>query len=310
MNIWSVSGATQGVIGAIRKAAEATGSGFSYLLHTGMAESGLQPAAKAPASSASGLFQFTRQTWLGTLKQEGPSLGLASLASQITRGRDGTYTVADPAQRQAILKLRDDPTVSALMAGALAQKNGAALTAALGRPPSDGELYIAHFLGAQGASELLSLARTNPGASAAAAFPAAAAANPSVFYADGRAKSVGEVRGTLIAREGAAKMPATATALAFGVDGSADDGPPVVEQGPVFNSIFRTGRRTPIAAYVDAVWSGLGPASAFANGAAAAPATAPVPASRPATGAVSHRHAQGAPLDLLGYTHPAGTGAG
>ncbi|HVV92566.1 MAG TPA: lytic transglycosylase domain-containing protein [Hyphomicrobiales bacterium] len=313
MNTWSVSGVTDGIIGAIRKAAEATGSGFSYLLHTGAAESGLNPTAKAPTSSAAGLFQFTKDTWLETLKQEGPSLGLGGLAAQITKSGDGQYTVADPAQRQAILKLRNDPTVSALMAGALAQKNGATLTAALGRVPSDGELYIAHFLGAQGATQLLSLAQKNPGASAVAAFPAAAAANPSVFYANGQARSVGEVRATLIAREGAAKMPATSTALAFSGadDGSAgNDTTQVDEQGPVFHSIFRSGRRAPIAAYVDAVWSGLGPASAFAGGAASALTTTAPAAAVPkaAAGAVVH-HRAGAPLNLLGFIRPAGSGA-
>src|SRR3954465_2852961 len=55
----------QDVLAAIKQASAATGSDFQYLLGTAMRESGLKPSAKAPTSSASGLFQFTQQTWLG-----------------------------------------------------------------------------------------------------------------------------------------------------------------------------------------------------------------------------------------------------
>jgi hypothetical protein len=303
-----VSGITGGVVGAIRKAAEATGSGFSYLLHTGITESQLDPTAKAPTSSASGLFQFTKETWLETVKEEGPSLGMAGLAAKISKGSDGRYTVANPADRQAILALRNDPSASALMAGALAQKNGAALATALGRPPSDGELYIAHFLGAQGATALLGMARRNPGTSAATAFPAAAAANPSVFYSNGQPRTVAVVRAALVAREGSAATVAAAgvPALAFG---DTDDDAPVVEQGPIFNSIFHSGRRAPIAAYVDAVWSGLSPANAMAAGAASAAAPATTAAPRSAAGPARRGGAVAAPLDLLHFLRPGGRGA-
>ena len=65
----------------------------------------------------------------------------------------GVYVVPDPAARAAIMRLRSDPTVSAAMAGVYTRSNEAKLKAAIGRPPSDGELYIAHFLGPDGAAK-------------------------------------------------------------------------------------------------------------------------------------------------------------
>ena len=81
--------------------------------------------------------------------------------------------------RSAILRLRSDPTASALMAGAFARSNAAQLAQTIGRAPNEGELYIAHFLGPDGAGKLIGAATSQPQANAAAMFPQAAAANPS-----------------------------------------------------------------------------------------------------------------------------------
>ncbi|WP_204319726.1 hypothetical protein, partial [Klebsiella pneumoniae] len=89
----------------------------------------LDPSAKAATSSATGLFQFIEQTWLGTMKSAGPSLGLSSYADAITARSDGSYAVADPSAKQAILDLRKDPQVAATLAGALTQKNRESLSA-------------------------------------------------------------------------------------------------------------------------------------------------------------------------------------
>jgi hypothetical protein len=52
----------------------------------------------------------------------------------------------------AILRLRNDPTANAVMAGAFTRANSAFLSVRLGRSPSEGELRIAHLLGAGGAA--------------------------------------------------------------------------------------------------------------------------------------------------------------
>ena len=204
----SAGGAPQ-ITGAIRQAAQSTGISFEYLLTTAQIESNMNPTAQASTSSAKGLYQFIDQTWLGTMKQDGAALGLGQYADAITRSSDGHYDVSDPAMRSAILRLRNDPQASAMLAGALTRNNSALVGANIGRQPSNGELYIAHFLGADGAGKLINAASARPQTSAAAMFPNAAAANHSIFYDHGRARSVGEVYGKLT------QLFDTARAVAF-----------------------------------------------------------------------------------------------
>src|SRR6516164_3969703 len=111
------------VAGAIKQAANATGTSFEYLLATAKMESDFNPSAGASTSSAHGLYQFIDQTWLGTVKEAGGQLGYGQYADAITRSSSGDYAVSDPAARQAILKLRDDPTAASSMAAVLTQSN-------------------------------------------------------------------------------------------------------------------------------------------------------------------------------------------
>ncbi|HUO93952.1 MAG TPA: transglycosylase SLT domain-containing protein [Rhizomicrobium sp.] len=182
------------VLAALKQASAATGSDFSYLLSTAMRESNLQPQAKSGNSSASGLFQFVEQTWFGLVKQYGAKHGLASFANAITQAADGRYEADNSSDRRAILALRNDPRIAALMAGEYANATRASLEASLGRNVSNGELYAAHFFGPEAACRLIRMNSAQPQTCAATAFPQAAASNRSVFYhADGTAKSVQEV---------------------------------------------------------------------------------------------------------------------
>jgi hypothetical protein len=203
------------VAGAIKQAANSTGTSFEYLLTTAKMESNFNPSAKASTSSARGLFQFIDQTWLGTVKEAGAQLGYGNYADAITKS-SGSYSVSDPAARSAILKLRDDPAAASAMAGVLTQSNSFKLTGKIGRRPTDGELYMAHFMGVGGAAKLIANAEDNPQASGARLFPNAAAANRSIFYErGGRARSVSEVYSELTKRyASAANSPATRTAMA------------------------------------------------------------------------------------------------
>ena len=95
----------------------------------------------------------------------------------------GRPTVIDPENRRWILSLREDPYLSALMAGELVKKTQDRLAQERKGKVGKGELYLAHLLGSAGASRLLKLADERPQENAAKAFQAAAKANKSVFYA-------------------------------------------------------------------------------------------------------------------------------
>ncbi|PLX37107.1 MAG: lytic transglycosylase [Hyphomicrobiales bacterium] len=305
---------------AFATASQTTGTSFDYLLRTAERESSLNPGARASTSSAAGLFQFIESTWLETMKESGAEFGLGKYAAQIQRTRNGSYRVADADMRQEILSLRHDPKVSSYMAAAYTQKNAESLTSQLGRQPSAGELYIAHFLGARGAEKLITLAESAPNASAAAKFPKQASANRSIFYnSNGSARSASDVYAELVSKhQGAATTGEVMTASAtnarfsevFGLMGytASDDAAARVHAGwsatqsaSAFDSLFRTdgSAAEPVSS---SGWSGF-TAELTAQvarlegvrGMFSAPSSAPA---KPAAVAVS---SDGKPLDLTAY---------
>ena len=173
------------VLKGIRQASQSTHADFSYLMAQAAQESGFQSDAKAATSSATGLFQFIDSTWLDMVRQHGAKHGIGQLADKVTCDAGGRPHVADPAVRQSILALRKDPRISAALAGELAQDNKAEVERALGRPAQKTDLYLAHFLGAGGATELLKAIQKNGATPAADILPEAASANRAVFF-DGR----------------------------------------------------------------------------------------------------------------------------
>ncbi len=195
---------------AIQRASSATGVDFTFLMGTAKRESGYNPAAKARTSSASGLFQFVDQTWLSTLKKHGAKYGYARYADLIQQGSDGKYRVAGDEARKTVLGLKLDPHAASLMAGELASDHASYLRGRVGRSPTAGELYAAHFLGPQGSARLIEAVNASPGASAAALFPDAAAANRSIFYREGRAATVNEVYANLTKTAGGGAVADTA----------------------------------------------------------------------------------------------------
>ena len=185
----------------IRQAARETGTDFNFLLRTAARESNFDADAQASTSSAAGMYQFIEQTWLGVMQRHGAEHGQADAASAITRDSNGRFSVADPAARERILDMRFDPETAARMAGELAAENAQVIQGRLGRPASGGELYVAHFLGANGAAGLIAAAERSPDTPADELFPQAARANRPIFYEGGRAKSASEVLASLT-REG------------------------------------------------------------------------------------------------------------
>ncbi|HET8728885.1 MAG TPA: hypothetical protein VFO41_15375 [Alphaproteobacteria bacterium] len=181
------------VLGAVREASARTGVDFAYMMAKAARESGFDADIRAATSSATGLYQFIDQTWLGMVKAHGEAHGLGLYADRIVEKPGGGFAVSDPDLRREILGLRTDPRLNALMAGEYAQDNMAHLERTVGGEIGPTELYLAHFLGAGGAETFLTELRANPHAPADAIFPEAAAANRGVFYENGRPRSLSEV---------------------------------------------------------------------------------------------------------------------
>ena len=269
-----ITNAASQITGAIQQAARSTGISFEYLLTTARIESSLNPSAQASTSSAKGLYQFIEQTWLGTLKGSGAANGYGQYADAISRNADGRYDVADPTMRAAIMRLRGDPQASATMAGSFTRANADQLAGAIGRQPSEGELYIAHFLGPAGAGKLINAATNQPGASAADMFPQAAAANRSIFYdASGRPRGVGDVYAKLTGRFETARatsftpgssMATAAAAVATTPDPAGvtqalalahDSLPPLADTKPLFQAMFTDRARAAVTQTVSSLWA-------------------------------------------------------
>ncbi len=299
--------ATSPVVDAIRQGARASGADFEYLLATAQRESSLDPAARARTSSATGLFQFIEQTWLGMVKKEGAKIGLSEEARAITQRPDGGFTVADPAMRRDILALREDPKIASTIAGSFTQYNREFLSSQLQREPRPADLYIAHFLGAAGAAELIRQAGSNPQLPAAELFPEAAAANRSIFNdRAGAARGAGEVYGLLASYHATTASTSVGNATAQAEHAGFPQIPLAKTDGPAFHGLFQTaGRQGAISDAVSRLWSirseegTEGPRASFFPGsgrpdaAAETAGVAPLPPTRP----------RDAPLDLNGFMH-------
>ena len=98
-------------------------------------ESGGKADAKNPLSSATGLGQFISSTWLRMMAQYRPDL-------------------ASTMDKEALLALRNDPTISREMITALARE-GESYLRSRGHEITAGRLYLCHFLGAEGANMAL-----------------------------------------------------------------------------------------------------------------------------------------------------------
>jgi hypothetical protein len=131
------------------------------------AESGGDPNAKNSIGSASGLLQFTNDTWAKMVARYGKQTGIG-------------------------LKDKNNPKAQMVMGELLTRDNGRVLSKGMGREPTDGELYAAHFLGASDALKLIKA--QGSGKQAILLFPRRVVAdNRAVFFEGKRPRTVEEV---------------------------------------------------------------------------------------------------------------------
>jgi len=185
------------VLVGIHDASHKTGVNFTYMLAKANQESGFRPDATNPRGTASGLFQFTRTTWLDQIARHGEKHGLGELSRQIYMDTRGRLHGDTPEVERQILALRADPRVSAMMAAEYAAENKAYLEHCLGRSANVTDVYLAHFLGPGGAVTFLKGMASDPDAPAARYLPQAAASNPTIFNHDGQPRSLRQVHAVL-----------------------------------------------------------------------------------------------------------------
>ncbi len=167
------------LVHSILKAAHVTGVDPVYMMTLADVESSLSPEAKAPTSTAQGLFQFIDRTWLEIVQLHAADYGFGAAAEAI-KTVDGEPVVSDK-DREWIMNLRTDPYFSALMAGELIKDVERALFTQGERELAEAELYIAHFLGASSAVRFLEVLDKSPNTRASKLFPRAAKANAGLF---------------------------------------------------------------------------------------------------------------------------------
>lgn len=171
------------LVDMIVRAGRVVGADPTLLMAVADKESAFSTTVQAKTSSATGLYQFIEQTWLGVIYEFGARHGLANEARLI--GRSGRqFTIADANERQRILDLRREPYISALLAGEMLKRDTLRLEKAMGRHLTGGEIYLIHFLGPDAAQTFIETMEETPGAKAAELLPRPAQANRPIFYAD------------------------------------------------------------------------------------------------------------------------------
>ena len=121
----------------IQVIAKAMDEPAQYYVELAQVESSTNPMATNPRSSAVGLYQFINSTWRTIVREYGKQYQLTY---------DGRTDV-----RQSV--------VAAIL---FTRDNSAYLEERLDRPATNKELYLAHFLGRNGAAELLTAEPNEP----------------------------------------------------------------------------------------------------------------------------------------------------
>jgi hypothetical protein len=181
----------EGSMPSFLKIQELSGIEAGILATFASIESNFDWTIKAPTSSATGWFQFINDTWDWVLEKKGSVYGIP----------------ADDGQRS----LRKDPRINGLMGAEYIKMSYVTLSKGLGRPPTDTDLYMAHFLGPGTAVKFLKMDKNTD---AVNAFPAQAGANKSIFFKKGGShNTTGEVYAIMDAKVAKHRKGGTGTSV-------------------------------------------------------------------------------------------------
>lgn len=155
--------------------AKMTGVPVDWLTVIAGIESGFRYDVKAGTSSATGWYQFIDRTWDAMVSKYGSKYGIPTVAQ-------------DPSR-----KARRDPRANALMGAEYIKENYNTLSKALGRKDlTDTDVYMAHFLGAGGATKFF---KADPNAMAYKVFSKEYSANMPLFFVDGKSSKPRTIAG-------------------------------------------------------------------------------------------------------------------
>ncbi len=161
---------SESVKNTIKEASRITGVPESVLNAFAYKESSFNPNAKAPTSTAKGLFQFLDSTWKYVIGKYGSRYGIPSNANPF------------------------DPYANAVMGGAYLKHDIYPQIQKVVSTPTATDLYFGHFMGPAGGRNWLRNYHANPNAIAANDWPKAAASNRWVYYdKNGRPKTYDEI---------------------------------------------------------------------------------------------------------------------
>lgn len=154
----------------ILAAAKAAGVNPKLLASIIGMESGFKPNSLNKTTNAAGLGNFLPRTWKYVTEKYGAKYGITPNTSVF------------------------DARANALMTAEYIRENNAIIKAGIGRDMSSIDAYMAHFLGGAGLKNFLTSSKASIGAEVA---PAAASANPAIFFQNAKtrtgARTVGEV---------------------------------------------------------------------------------------------------------------------
>jgi hypothetical protein len=161
------------------------------------AESSFNPNARAPNSTATGLYQFRDNAWLEVIRRFGSGYGLKDYANRlkiIEEVEQGQRPIVRDPLHLEVLSLRLNPRLSTLMLAEHLKRSVSIILDKTGRKPGRTDLYLSHYLGTDSAVRFLTELIDNPDSIAKNIFPEKAAIDKLVFQnRQGRPRTIAEV---------------------------------------------------------------------------------------------------------------------